>query len=51
MNCATATERQRTVRAVNVSDIKISVVHFEPTSKNGRSVQIILVIPTKKVYN
>lgn len=32
MNCATATERQRIVKAVNVSDIKISVVHFEPTS-------------------
>ena len=34
MNCATVTEKQRTVRAVNVSDIKISVVHFEPISQN-----------------
>ena len=33
MNCATATERQRTVKAVNVSDIKINVVHFKPTPK------------------
>lgn len=33
MNCVTATERQRTVRAVNVSDIKISVVQSKPTSQ------------------
>lgn len=33
MNCATVTERQRIVKAVNVSDIKISVVYFEPTPK------------------
>lgn len=51
MNCATVTERQRIVKAVNVSDIKISVVYFEPTPKNGRSVQNILEFPTKKVYN
>lgn len=51
MNCATATGKQKTVRAVNVSDIKISVVTFEPISHFGRSVQNILVISRKKVYN
>ncbi len=32
MNCATVTEKLRTVKAANASDIKISVVQFKPTS-------------------